>query len=167
MPSITEIPVWIKSLGYSRAVGLIGTPFTSRSAKPCMVPDPSLLFPSPFITRPSICSETGNVRGSPMNRIPVPGSVRLSVPSKTWTTTTSSLVSSTCPERRAPSGVTTSTNSPKPTGWVLRIYTNGPSILLAPRYSLPLNSLRSLWAINDSVLVFIDSSNLINGALKP
>ena len=155
----------MKSLGYSRAVGLIGSPFTSRSANPCTVPEPSLLLPKPFITRPSICSETGKVRGSPMNRIPVPGSVRLSVPSKTWTTTTSSLVSSTWPERRLPSGVTTSTSSPKPTGWVLRIYTSGPSILLAPRYSLPLSSLRSLWAIKDSVLVFINSSHLVDGAL--
>ena len=95
MPSITEIPVWMKSLGYSRAVGFIGVPLTSRSSEDAGTAAPSRLFPSPFMTRPSIFSETPSVRGSPRKCIFVPGRESPSVPSKHCTHTASSEVSRT------------------------------------------------------------------------
>ena len=112
IPSMTETPVWMKSRGYSRAVGLMAEPLTSRSSAAWGSAEPSLLCPRPFMTRPSICSLTPKVSGSPMKRMPVSGRSSPSVPSKAWTQTTSSLVSSTWPALLFPSEPWISTSSP-------------------------------------------------------
>ena len=111
IPSMTEMPVWMKSRGYSREVGLIGLPLTSISASGTGGGPPSMGMPSPLNTRPSILCETPSICGSPRKRMRVSGRVSPEVPSKIWTTTKSLAVSSTIPSRWLPAASTHSTSS--------------------------------------------------------
>ncbi len=67
IPSMQEMPVWMKSLGYVRASGLMGTPLTSSRSELQESGYPSMGFPSPSKTRPSMSRETRRSMGLPVN----------------------------------------------------------------------------------------------------
>ncbi len=100
--SIVEIPVWMKSSGYSREAGLMGLPlmstrFSGRTAGP-----PSMGLPAPLKTRPSMSSDTPNWKVRPRKRTLVPSTLRPCVDSKSWTTARPLRDSRTFPRRVSP-----------------------------------------------------------------
>ena len=67
IPSIAEIPVWIKSLGYEREYGFIGFPFTFTNSEEIISGKPSIGSPRPLNTRPSNSSPTRSSSGLSRN----------------------------------------------------------------------------------------------------
>ncbi len=105
IPSMTETPVWIKSLGYSRCSGFIGSPFMSKNLEAIGSGSPSIGLPSPSNTLPKTSSDTGISITFPMNLALVPETERPVVPSKTWTIALPLPTSSTFPNLLSPSVV--------------------------------------------------------------
>ncbi len=134
VPSMVEIPVWMKALGFSRDAGLMAAPMISLSTSGTMAGPPSLGLPDPDRTRPMMLGARGILMTSPVNLTAL-SLDSPPVPSKTWTTTISSEVSRTCPLFNSPP-VLISTSSPKPTGSVFSTKIRGPLISLIVLYSL-------------------------------
>jgi len=88
------IMFWMKSAGIPRAYGLMAAPVMSRRFSGTISGPPSIGLPPPERIRPSISLPTGILMVSPVKRIPLSLPIPVVV-SKTWTTTSSSLVSST------------------------------------------------------------------------
>ncbi len=97
---------------------------------------PSRGRPAPSRILPTKSLLTGNLNTSPRNFTPVLRSTP-AVPSNTWTTTMSSLVSRTWPFLVLPSANRNCTISPKATGSVLFKNTSGPFTSVMVRYSFP------------------------------
>jgi len=115
IPSIVEMPVWINSLGYALAVGLIGDPVMGSLVSEMISGPPSSGLPRPSKNLPTISLDTARRMISPVKRTLVSEVSIPLVPSNTWTTAISLLDSRTCPRRFSPSGVLILTTSPKAT----------------------------------------------------
>ena len=105
MASIEEIPVWMKFLGYSLETGFMGEPLTSLLAEEYISPRPSLGFPAPLKTRPSISGARVISMGRAVKMRRVSLSEIPDVPSKTCTTALSPASSTTRPTRSSPEAV--------------------------------------------------------------
>ena len=95
---------------------------------------PSNGSPEPERILPNRSFDTGSLIVSPVNLTPQ-SLFRPPVPSKTWTTTISSEVSSTCPLLVVPSASVILTSSLYPTGSVFSTKISGPDISLMVLYS--------------------------------
>ncbi|CAG5076910.1 Protein of unknown function [Cotesia congregata] len=95
MTSIAEIP------------GLIGCPSISKKSSARIGGPLSIGFPDPLKTRPSMSSDTGVLRMSPVNSQTVFLASIPDVPSNTWTTALEPDTSRTFPERIEPSAILT------------------------------------------------------------
>lgn len=100
---MVEIPVWMNSRGLARAQGLIAEPVMSMRSSGMIRGPPSMGAPDPSKMRPRMSGETESLMVSPRKVTPEALSMP-AVPSKTWTTTMSPLVSRTWPRRMLPSG---------------------------------------------------------------
>mmetsp|Transcript_12140 Transcript_12140/g.39921 ORF Transcript_12140/g.39921 Transcript_12140/m.39921 type:complete len:267 (+) Transcript_12140:696-1496(+) len=101
--SMEEMPVWIMSCGYVRSEGLMEAPEISRYFSASTGGPPSIGFPDPLKTRPSISCATGVIITSPVNSNDVSLLSIPAVPSNTCTTARDPSTSSTCPRRTLPS----------------------------------------------------------------
>src|SRR5688572_8075150 len=137
MPSITDTPVWMKDVGYSRRSGFMGSPLTSRNLSAIGSGRPSFGLPRPSNTLPSSSCETGISIVLPRNFAFVPVIVRPVVPSNTWTIALPKPTSSTLPSLRSPSAVSISTSSSNDTFVMPSITMSGPLISATFVYSTP------------------------------
>ena len=144
MPSMTETPVWMRSVGYSRLSGFIGAPFTSRKALATGSGRPSWGLPSPSNTLPRSWSDTGSSIVFPRKRALVPDTERPEVPSKTWTTALPNPVSSTLASLRLPVLSSISTSSSKAALSTPSTTRSGPLISATLLYSSPEDDLLML-----------------------
>ncbi len=110
MPSMALRPVWMNSLGTSRAAGLIVPPFTSLSSVLRGVGIPSRDSKLPLKTLPISSSDIGILRVSPVNLIRMFRSIPLVSP-KHWTIAQSRETSSTEPVTSSPVGLVILTSS--------------------------------------------------------
>ncbi len=85
-PSIEDMPVCIKFLGYCRITGLMGSPFTSLLFSGNSSPSPSTGLPIPSSTLPNSSIERGIFRGLPRSLECVFSSETPLVPSNICTT---------------------------------------------------------------------------------
>ena len=134
IPSMVEIPVWMKSEGLSLAHGLMAAPLMSSFFSGVMAGPPSRGCPDPDRTRPIMSLDTGIFIVSPRNLTVASLSIP-EVPSKIWTQTKSSEESRTCPLFMVPSESLTLTSSSYPMGSVFSTKTRGPSIRVTVLYS--------------------------------
>ena len=89
-PSIAEIPVWIKFLGYSRLTGFNGRPLIFNFISGITGPRSSIGFPIPLKVRPRMSGDNSTSIGCPVNFVWVFKRDMFSVPSNTWMTALSS-----------------------------------------------------------------------------
>jgi len=92
---MADTPVSMKSAGWSRRYGLIGDPVTSRRFSGMTGAPPSIGLPVPFSTRPNSSGATSTLATSSRKRTVVLSTSMPRVPSKTWMTAMSSLISRT------------------------------------------------------------------------
>ena len=83
IPSMTDIPVWMNSVGKSRLSGFIILPLMSKKSAPTGSGSPSRGLPSPSKTRPSNSSDAAISIVFPKNLDFVPVTERPVVPWKT------------------------------------------------------------------------------------
>ena len=127
----------MKSCGLCRLYGLIAAPIMSAFSSATILGPPSLGRPAPSRILPTSSVLTGSLKTSPMKVTP-DSRLIFAVPSKTWTITSSSEVSRTCPFLIEPSASLMVTISPKATGSVLFKKTRGPLTSVIVLYSFPL-----------------------------
>ena len=92
-------PVSMKSRGPARATGLMGRPSMRWRCFAAIGGPPSMTWPTPLKTRPSMPGARPKVSGSPKKRTTVPGSVRPDVDSSTSIVISSSSRAATRPSR--------------------------------------------------------------------
>ncbi len=105
-PSMADTPVWMNERGFSREMGLMGTPETGRtwSARTRGKPVPAAA-PEPSRILPMRSSETPRRASRSTSEMVVAATSRPMVSSKTWTTVMSSETSMTWPFRGALPGL--------------------------------------------------------------
>ncbi len=106
-----DMPVEMKSRGYSLAMGLMADPFTARRTPPSTGPHPSLGSPSPEKVRPRSDGDREISSSRPRKRTAVEDGASPSVPEKTCTRVEFRSTRTTLPLRTPPSGESTSTIS--------------------------------------------------------
>ncbi len=137
IPSITDMPVWIKSFGYSRCSGFIGSPLMSINLSAIGSGSPSFGLPSPSNTLPSTSFDTGISMTLPTNFALVPEMDSPVVPSKTCTIALPFPTSKTLPSLLSPSDVPISTSSSKAALSTSSTTTSGPLISAILLYWTP------------------------------
>ena len=136
-PSITDTPVWMKSFGYSRCSGFIGSPLISINWSAIGSGNPSFGLPNPSKTLPSTSLDTGISITFPTNFALVPEIDNPVVPSKTWTIALPFPTSRTLPSLLSPSLVSTSTSSSNAAFSTSSTTTRGPLISAILLYWTP------------------------------
>ena len=138
-PSIVEIPVWIKFLGYFLETGLIELELISRSTQASISPKSSIGLPVPSKILPNILGDNLSFKGSPIKtELTSLVSIPL-VPSYTWIVVISSSNLIILPSLRSPFFKIKVTFSSNDTSLGVLINTKGPLIESSPTYWIFIN----------------------------